>query len=71
MSLLIASSQQDAENLAIAQMRRCVRCREVYPISEFQNPAYYCHQSEGMETPEDNEECRECIRVARELKVAA
>lgn len=44
----------------------CRSCETWYPNAEFQNSPYYCRHSEGMETPEDNEVCRECLREQNE-----
>jgi predicted amidophosphoribosyltransferase len=52
----------------IAEQKKCPSCEEWFPLSEFQNPAYYCHQSQGMETPEDNDVCRECLREQNEAE---
>ena len=52
---------QSAEGFTLEHKRLCPSCAEWYPISEFQNAPYYDRHSEGMETPEDNEECRTCI----------
>lgn len=55
---------QNIDTFVLSHARRCPSCRRWYPVSEFQNAPYYCRHSEGMETPEDNEECRACIQDA-------
>ena len=53
---------QNIYTFALSHARRCPSCGEWYPVSEFQNSPYYDRNSEGMETPEDNEECRACVQ---------
>ena len=55
---------QNEINHELAIRRICPDCGIGKPISEFQNSPYYDRNSEGMETPEDNEECRACIQDA-------
>ncbi len=51
--------------------RFCTSCEQWYPNAEFKNQPYYCHQSQGLETPEDNELCRECTREQNEPDTCA
>ena len=48
--------------------RFCPSCEQWYPLTEFKGSPYYCHQSEGMETPEDDDLCRECRRDENERR---
>ena len=50
----------------IASQKQCPSCEEWFPLSEFQGSPYYCHHSEGMETPEPSEVCIECLREQNE-----
>jgi hypothetical protein len=46
----------------IASQKQCSCCLEWFPRSEFQGSPYYCPHSQGMETEEDSDVCRECHR---------
>lgn len=49
----------------------CWSCDTWFPIAEFKGPPYFCKHSQGMETPEDNDVCRECQSERNAQDIAA